>query len=167
AVPPGWTALLGAVPLSLGLWQLRNLRGNFSGPGVDEESVEAERLMEGRMHSQLLGVAAVTVANGSDNLSVYIPLFVAHLAWLPLYIATFAVMTALWCALAHRLVRNRAVGALMQRWGCTSCGARACCWSESHMLNAGRKPMNDNTRSRATPRSWRGAVIALAIGVLS
>ena len=117
AVPPGWTALLGAVPLSLGLWQLRNLRGNFSGPGVDEESVEAERLMEGRMHSQLLGVAAVTVANGSDNLSVYIPLFVAHLAWLPLYIATFAVMTALWCALAHRLVRNRAVGALMQRWG--------------------------------------------------
>jgi len=35
------------------------------------------------------------------------------------------------------------------------------------MLNAGRKPMNDNTRSRATPRSWRGAVIALAIGVLS
>jgi cadmium resistance protein CadD (predicted permease) len=62
-------------------------------------------------------VAVVTVANGADNLSVYIPMFAADISWLPLYVATFAVMTALWSALAWRLVRNRALGALLQRWG--------------------------------------------------
>ena len=116
AIPPGWTALLGAIPLLLGLWQLWNLRRNLDDDESDE-SLEAERKVEGRLHSQLLGVAAVTIANGADNLSVYIPLFAADVSWLPLYVATFAVMTALWCALAHRLVRNRALGALLQRWG--------------------------------------------------
>lgn len=115
AIPPGWTALLGAIPLALGLFHLWKLRG-----GVDDdhdEPADAERLMETRMHSQVLGVAVVTVANGADNLSVYIPMFAADISWLPLYVATFAVMTALWCALAWRLVRNRALGALLQRWG--------------------------------------------------
>lgn len=116
AIPPGWTALLGAVPLALGLhhfWKLR--RGDDE--EVSDDAIEAERQMEGRLHSQVLGVAAVTIANGADNLSVYIPLFAAQLAWLPVYVLTFAIMTGLWCALAHRLVRNRAVGALMQHWG--------------------------------------------------
>jgi len=113
AIPPGWTALLGAIPLALGLYQLWKWRDD----DVSDESVETERLMEGRLRSPVLAVAAVTIANGADNLSVYIPLFAAHLAWLPIYGVTFAVMTALWCALAHRLVRNRAVGALMQHWG--------------------------------------------------
>ena len=116
AIPAGWTALLGAIPLALGLHQLWTLRRGVDGDD-DDESLQAERAIEGRLHSQVLGVAAVTIANGADNLSVYIPLFAAHFSWVPLYIATFAVMTALWCALAHNLVRNRAVGALMQRWG--------------------------------------------------
>src|SRR5436190_4687431 len=70
AVPPGWTALLGAIPLLLGLWQLWNLRRKFH-EAVSEESLAAERLMR-RTRSQVLGVAAVTIANGADNLSVYI-----------------------------------------------------------------------------------------------
>ena len=114
AIPAGWAALLGAIPLALGLFHLWKLRG---GDDVSRETVETERSVEGRLHSQVLGIAAVTIANGADNLSVYIPLFAASPAWLPVYVVTFAVMTALWCALAHRLVRNRAVGSLMQRWG--------------------------------------------------
>jgi len=116
AIPPGWTALLGAVPLALGLHQLWKLRRGAD-EDVGDDSIESERQMEGRLHSQVLGVAAVTIANGADNLSVYIPLFAAHPAWLPVYVMTFAIMTGLWCALAHRLVRNRAVGALLQHWG--------------------------------------------------
>ena len=116
AIPPGWTALLGAVPLALGLHQLWQLRRGAD-EDISDDSIESERRIEGRLHSQVLGVAAVTIANGADNLSVYIPLFAAQLAWLPVYVMTFAIMTGLWCALAHRLVRNRAVGALMQHWG--------------------------------------------------
>src|SRR4029453_1872152 len=41
AIPPGWTALLGAIPLLLGIWQLGNLRRDLD---VSEEPLEAERL---------------------------------------------------------------------------------------------------------------------------
>jgi cadmium resistance protein CadD (predicted permease) len=65
-----------------------------------------------------LAVTAVTVANGADNLAVYIPLFATSgAAAIAVYGAVFMVMTALWCAGAGWLVRHPAAGAPLRRWG--------------------------------------------------
>jgi cadmium resistance protein CadD (predicted permease) len=58
----------------------------------------------------VLAVASVTIANGGDNLGVYIPLFASQMSAVPLYVAVFAVMTAVWCALGYALVSNRWIG---------------------------------------------------------
>ncbi|HEX8906374.1 MAG TPA: cadmium resistance transporter, partial [Longimicrobiaceae bacterium] len=70
-----------------------------------------------RTRSQALAVAAVTVANGGDNLGVYIPLFASAPGAIPVYAAIFAVMTALWCWAGHRLVRIPWIGDRLRRYG--------------------------------------------------
>ena len=65
----------------------------------------------------MLAVAAITIANGGDNLGVYIPLFAKDLSVLPLYAGVFTVLTGVWCWLGHALVKNPVGGAVMERWG--------------------------------------------------
>ena len=116
AIPEGWTAFLGLVPLVLGVHKLSQLR-----TGVHEESTEGvrdrEHVLERRTHSQVLAVAGVTVANGGDNLAVYIAVFASSLQAIPIYMLTFAVMTGVWCATGYKLVNNALVGQHIRRYG--------------------------------------------------
>lgn len=115
AVPEGWTALLGIAPLALGVWKLIGLRRNAD---ADEQEVhEREGAAEQRSGSQVLAVTAVTLANGGDNVGVYIPLFAKEPAALPVYVIVFAVMTALWCWLGYALVNNRIIGEHLKKYG--------------------------------------------------
>ena len=117
AVPEGWIALLGMVPLSLGLHKLWLL---LRGPVDDADAAgvqDRERNLEERTHSQMLSVMGVTVANGGDNLGVYIPLFAGDLSLIPIYALTFLVMTALWCAVGYGLVNNSVAGRHLRGYG--------------------------------------------------
>lgn len=116
AVPPGYPALLGIVPLVLGLVKAWELRRSADDPDAGQLQA-AEARAERRMHSQVLGVAAVTVANGGDNLGVYIPLFAREPRLVPLYALVFGAMTAVWCLAGWQLVRHRVVGAQLRRYG--------------------------------------------------
>ena len=111
AVPDGWTALLGVAPLALGVWKLVALRK------PDAEGAHDEAEANKRTGSQLFAVAAVTIANGGDNLGVYIPLFAKEPTALPVYLIVFAAMTALWCWLGYALVNNRVVGQHIKKYG--------------------------------------------------
>jgi cadmium resistance protein CadD (predicted permease) len=118
AVPQGWPALLGVVPLALGLHKLIELRRPIHGEARGTESLLAsEKKAETRLHSQVLAVSAVTLANGGDNLGVYIPLFARDPSVIPDYVATFAAMTGIWCFLGYALVKNPAGAVVMRRWG--------------------------------------------------
>jgi cadmium resistance protein CadD (predicted permease) len=117
AVPQGWIALLGLVPLAMGLRSLVALR---RGRLEDEEStgrVAAARLDERPPYGPMLAIAAVTVANGGDNLGVYIPLFASTPDAIPAYAAVFGLMTALLCLVGHLAVNNRLLGASTRRYG--------------------------------------------------
>lgn len=118
AVPEGYPAMLGAIPLALGLRKLWGLRRAGGEADPDDSDLRgAEERAERRTHSQVLAVAGVTVANGGDNLGVYIPLFARDPHLVPLYALVFAVMTALWCFAGHRLVQNRMIGDRLRRYG--------------------------------------------------
>ncbi len=118
-IPPAWIGLLGLFPLLIGvrtLWQLRRAVGD------DDQAVsalEGEHAPERRTHAHAhtLGVASVTIANGGDNLGVYIPVFAADVHAIPIYAVVFAVMTAFWCFAGHALVNNRLVGCHLRRYG--------------------------------------------------
>jgi cadmium resistance protein CadD (predicted permease) len=115
AVPPHWPALLGAVPLLLGLGKLPALWRRPSDAEGDEREGADRAARSSR--SQALAVAAVTVANGGDNLGVYIPLFSGNFHALPVYVLIFALMTGVWCMAARAFVKHPAGAALMARFG--------------------------------------------------
>lgn len=118
AIPEGYTALLGVVPLLLGVRKLGELmRSRGAGATAEEQAEAAEQKLERRTHSQVLAVAGVTVANGGDNLGVYIPLFASEPRAIPAHVVVFALMTALWCLAGHALVQNRLLGEHIRRYG--------------------------------------------------
>lgn len=89
-LPQKALALLGLIPLALGLraWFPRN--DSNEGPPVSALSVWS--------------VAGVTLANGGDNLGVYIPLFAGYPApQLAVVLLVFALLTAVWCVMGRRL----------------------------------------------------------------
>lgn len=117
ALPEGWISLLGFVPLYLGLKQIQSLWSDSDDSVEDDEIQGRERQMEGGVSSQLLAVAGVTIANGGDNIGVYIPLFANSLATIPLFVFVFGLMTLFWCFLGHVLVNNKLFGHWIRRYG--------------------------------------------------
>jgi cadmium resistance protein CadD (predicted permease) len=109
-IPAGWIGLLGVVPLALGVYGLLRRTG-----GDGDAAPNAQGASGGS--SRWLGVAGVTIANGGDNLGVYIPMFSSGRRLLGLYVAVFAVLTAVCCLLGHYLVNNPVVGKQLARYG--------------------------------------------------
>jgi cadmium resistance protein CadD (predicted permease) len=116
AVPQPWLRALGALPIAMGVWLLVRL-WRHRGAVEDDDDIDVKPRVEGTLGAQIVGVTAITIANGGDNLSVYIPLFANSVSVVPLYVAVFTVLTGVWCALGHALVKNPLGAAVMQRWG--------------------------------------------------
>lgn len=114
-VPHEWIALLGLAPLGLGLQRLWATWRRTLPPPRDAADTDAGAQAAGSLLAQAGSVAAITAANGGDNLGVYIPVFAQHLGLAPLYAAIFAVMTAVWCVVGRTLVTHRLVAATMRR----------------------------------------------------
>src|SRR5215831_17433807 len=89
-LPPQYVGLLGLVPLGIGLKKLYDLRK------ADRcEAAEVPHRARKSGFANTLAVAAVTIANGGDNISVYAPLFATRSrSATTLIAATFLVMTA-------------------------------------------------------------------------
>lgn len=101
-VPGEYLRLLGLVPILLGLraFVTRNRPEEAAVSGVG-----------------VLSTAALTVANGGDNLGVYIPLFAGDTAGqLAVTAAVFALLCGLWCLLAAKLAALPQVQAVIRKW---------------------------------------------------
>ena len=102
-IPREWIGLLGFAPLFLGiyrLWKLLNGRPEKSRMKCNaQDFIGKEQIKIACVRSEVLLATLLTVANGGDNLSVYIPLFSVQRASMPFYALVFAMMTALWCLL--------------------------------------------------------------------
>jgi len=119
-IPEGRVALLGLVPLLLGLTKLWALRVSTAGTEGDSGArriQDQEHTAERRLRLPVLAVASVTVANGGDNIGVYVPLFATAREAIATYVLTFAVMTGVLCALGYLLVNNKVLGGAIRRYG--------------------------------------------------
>ncbi|MFM7362531.1 MAG: cadmium resistance transporter [Cyanobium sp.] len=110
-LPGPWLGLLGLLPISLAVSRWLEA----AAPATPEPTAAAAPEAP---EPALLAVAALTLANGSDNIGVYLPLFArADAGQVLLTLAVFAVMVALWCVLAWRLVQAPGLGDWLRRQG--------------------------------------------------
>ena len=112
-IPPAYVGLLGLAPIAIGAKKLIDLWG-----GRDESEEELERHPASAARGQVLAVAAVTIANGGDNIGVYTPVFAVRSGIeTAVIIGVFVLMTGVWCAIAHWLVHHRTIGAPIRKYG--------------------------------------------------
>lgn len=112
-IPPAWIGLLGLLPIVIGLKELWALRQ----PDEPEDD-EAAGSSGTRGRGNVLAVAAMTVANGGDNLSIYTPVFATRSGLdVSLIGLVFAAMTLAWVGAAFWLKRHRTLGAPIRRYG--------------------------------------------------
>ena len=108
-VSPEWIALMGFVPLGLGLHALWTNRRATS----EKEDGDGIEQAPSAFLAQVGAVAGVTAANGGDNLGVYVPVFAEDFSAIPVFVLVFAVMTVLWCVAGNLLVSHpRIIGSM-------------------------------------------------------
>ncbi|MEH1817572.1 MAG: cadmium resistance transporter [Nostoc sp.] len=120
-----WIGLLGLLPIGIGIHHLvykeedtitvQTVSSDFNQPTSTNPVLS---FVLSILHRQTYKVAAVTIANGGDNISVYVPLFAGHnLASLGVIISVFFIMVGIWCAIAYFLSRQPTIADLLNRYG--------------------------------------------------
>ncbi|MEU5695183.1 cadmium resistance transporter [Actinosynnema sp. NPDC020468] len=102
-LPPAVLPWLGVVPLALGLRAAWQAWRTSSDPDTAPTAVG------------VWSVAAVTLANGGDNIGVYVPVFAT--TGITGYAVVFLLLVAVWCALGHFVATRPAATHLLTRWG--------------------------------------------------
>jgi len=104
AIPHRWIHFLGVLPLAIGVKRLLQARrSDMKEPRITTESVAS--------------IALLTLSNGADNISVYVPFFVIGRAQLWLILSTYAALVALWCFVGRWLGSHSLALRSVDRWG--------------------------------------------------
>ena len=124
-VPKAWIGILGLVPIAIGVSRLVNrdndeqdvqaVSGEFNRSRADTSVLS---IIGSLLNPQTFNVAAVTFANGGDNIGIYVPLFAScDLASLGVILTVFFLLIGVWCYIAYRLTRQPAVAQVLTRYG--------------------------------------------------
>jgi cadmium resistance protein CadD (predicted permease) len=104
AIPHRWIHLLGVLPLAMGIWRLWHARRTDADrPRVATESVAA--------------IALLTLSNGADNISVYMPFFVIGRPNLLLILVVYTALVAFWCFVGRWLGKQLLMLRAWERYG--------------------------------------------------
>jgi cadmium resistance transport/sequestration family protein len=117
--PRPWIGMLGMIPIAIGISRLLN-REDDADDAV--EIVEPEQLQDTLLSNvlspQTYSVAAITFANGGDNIGIYVPLFASNsLQELIVILGTFFLLIGVWCYTAYRLTSLPAIADTLTRYG--------------------------------------------------
>jgi cadmium resistance transport/sequestration family protein len=122
-IPKAWIGLLGILPIIIGVSQLFN-RGRsdtdvqtLSHQPVSTSERSPLSKLAALLTPQTYSVAAVTLANGGDNIGIYVPLFAScDLPMLVSILAVFFGLVGVWCWVAYRLARFPAIAHSLTRY---------------------------------------------------
>ncbi|MEH2380262.1 MAG: cadmium resistance transporter [Nostoc sp.] len=125
-IPTTWIGLLGLLPVAIGI-------SNLISREQQEETVQAVSVdltsptQSGRQKKSLLAtirdpqthrVSAVTVANGGNNIGIYVPLFASsNLPSLGVILCVCYLTVGVWCLLSYYLTRNPLMAPVLTRYG--------------------------------------------------
>ena len=119
-VPRPWIGLLGLIPIAIGLDYLLNQEGDLPAEVAAETGQSDHETTTSFISPQAYSVAAITFANGGDNIGVYAPLFASStLESLLVILGVFFLLIGVWCYTAYQLIRQRAIANVLTRYGNT------------------------------------------------
>jgi cadmium resistance transport/sequestration family protein len=116
-IPKPWIGLLGFLPIAIGIRQLQKGSEEEAEIQAVPSSVSTQSPFTRLLHPQIVQVAAITIANGGDNIGIYVPLFASSdLTSLLIILAVFAVLIGVWCYVAYYLASHPKISPLLTRY---------------------------------------------------
>ncbi|MDZ7958008.1 MAG: cadmium resistance transporter [Aulosira sp. DedQUE10] len=117
-LPKQLIGLLGLVPIAIGI-------STWLKHESDDSDAEDEKLQQSEtspfasfLSPQTYSVAAITVANGSDNISIYMPLFAnSNLIRLLIILVIFFLLVGVWCYASYKLISQNNIANILNRYG--------------------------------------------------
>jgi cadmium resistance transport/sequestration family protein len=110
-IPRPWLGWLGLLPIAIGIYHI--FRKDAEETTVQTVSFPKSVVVQKRsplgslLSPPTYQVAVVTLANGGDNIGIYIPLFAnSTLMSLGIILGVFLIMVGLWCGMAYQLTRH-------------------------------------------------------------
>ena len=108
-LPPEIIPYFGLIPLTLGLWAAWHAWRDDDGDD-DDAKIAGKNV-------GVLTVAAVTFANGGDNIGVYVPVFLSvGPAAVVAYCVVFLVFVAVLVVVAKFIATRRPIAEILERW---------------------------------------------------
>jgi cadmium resistance protein CadD (predicted permease) len=112
-----WIGLLGFVPIALGIRNFIQPENEVQVVNLSTDSISKKNKITALFSPQTLSVAAVTFANGGDNIGIYLSLFASqNLASLGVILGVFFVLVGVWCGVAEWLAKHQAIAPILTRY---------------------------------------------------
>jgi cadmium resistance transport/sequestration family protein len=116
-LPGNWIGLLGLVPIVIGFNQWLNEDNDYSEKDDEETETSHNSGFASSLAPQTFSVAAITIANGSDNIGIYMPLFASSdVGGLLVILAVFFSLVGVWCYASYLLTRQQAIAEILTRY---------------------------------------------------
>lgn len=118
-VPQEWIGLLGLLPIIIGIKQLLSRQEETAQvQAVTNEFAPSRNAIASFLSPYTYQVAAVTIANGADNISIYIPIFAgSNLVELAVILGVFFSLVGVWCVVAYLLTRRSTIARVLSQYG--------------------------------------------------
>ncbi len=123
-IPRAWIGILGILPIAIGIKQLLHRETENLEVQAVNTSLKASsnniilNFILSILSPQTSKVAAVTVANGGDNISIYIPLFASSsFINLLIIIIIFIIMKGVWYTSAYLLASQAKIANILTQHG--------------------------------------------------
>lgn len=109
-LPPGVIPYFGLIPLALGMWAAWHAWRDDDDDDDDDGKVAGKNV-------GVFTVAAVTFANGGDNIGVYVPVFLSvRPAAVVAYCVVFLILVAVLVLVAKFVATREPVAEVLERW---------------------------------------------------
>ncbi|MBD2561546.1 MULTISPECIES: cadmium resistance transporter [Nostoc] len=125
-LPEAWIGLLGILPIIIGISHLMSREAeeetlqavsvNFTNPAKPKRHKKS--LLATLKDRQTYRVSAVTIANGGNNIGIYVPLFASsNFPSLAVILCVCYLAIGMWCFVSYNLTRNPVMASVMTRYG--------------------------------------------------
>lgn len=125
-IPSAWIGLLGFLPIAIGINHLISREDaeevvqdvSVNLPTATKFKHRNKSLLATLRDPQTYRVSAVTIANGGNNIGIYVPLFASsNLPSLGVIVSVCYLAIGLWCCLSYCMTRNPVMAPVLARYG--------------------------------------------------
>lgn len=117
-IPREFIGLFGLLPIAIGIRKFARSEDKSGPPTAAIPNPKVPSALGILLHPKTYHVAAVTFANGGDNVGIYTPWFASlDLSRLLITLMVFFLLVMLWCVLGIRLTYQKQVAQLLSGYG--------------------------------------------------